>query len=139
MYANPYDSCIESAVLTADPMELVAMLLGGGLEAVRRARAALVRGDIAGRSKEIVRAVSILTELSLSVDRSRGGELSRNLIELYDYMQRRLLEANARQEDAPLAEVERLLSTVRDGWEECRSSVRAQTRVAQYEAVRLSA
>ncbi|HBY61334.1 MAG TPA: hypothetical protein DEH78_16050, partial [Solibacterales bacterium] len=44
----------------------------------------LVRGDIAGRSKEIVRAVSILTELSLSVDRSRGGELSRNLIELYD-------------------------------------------------------
>ncbi|HBY61335.1 MAG TPA: flagellar export chaperone FliS, partial [Solibacterales bacterium] len=48
MYANPYDSCIESAVLTADPMELVAMLLGGGLEAVRRARAALVRGDIAG-------------------------------------------------------------------------------------------
>ncbi|HBY61333.1 MAG TPA: flagellar export chaperone FliS, partial [Solibacterales bacterium] len=60
-------------------------------------------------------------------------------IELYDYMQRRLLEANARQEDAPLAEVERLLSTVRDGWEECRSSVRAQTRVAQYEAVRLSA
>ncbi|MDX2151317.1 MAG: flagellar export chaperone FliS [Bryobacteraceae bacterium] len=139
MSLNPYDSYIESAVLTADPMELVSMLIGGGLEAIARSRAALAAGDIAGRSKEIVRAVSILTELSLSVDRNRAPELGRNLIELYDYMQRRLLEANASQQDAPLAEVERLLSTLREGWNQCRSAVLSESRQHEYEAVRLTA
>ena len=53
------------------------------------------------------------------MDRERGGEIAGNLIELYYYMQRRLLEANIQQTDNPLAEVDKLLRTVLEGWQSC--------------------
>ncbi|MSV35605.1 MAG: flagellar protein FliS [Bryobacterales bacterium] len=52
----------------------------------------------------------------LSLDHTAGGELSRNLVELYAYMQTRLIDANTNQADPPLAEVERLLTTLADAW-----------------------
>jgi flagellar protein FliS len=51
------------------------------------------------------------------LDHERGGEISQRLGLLYDYMQRRLLEANMQQSDAPLAEVLGLLSTLSEAWE----------------------
>ena len=53
----------------------------------------------------------------MSLDHERGGELSQRLAQLYDYMQRRLLEANAKQIDEPMAEVLGLLSTLGEAWD----------------------
>ena len=54
-------------------------------------------------------------ELAGSVDRSKG-EIGDRLLALYDYMLGRLTEANIQQEDRPLAEVSRLLTTLQEGW-----------------------
>ena len=110
---------LESKIFSADPVELVEILYRAALESAASARRHLARGDIAGRSREISRTMAILTELMLSVDREAGGPLARNLLELYDYMQRRLIEANAEQTEAPLAEVSRLLATLLEGWMHC--------------------
>jgi len=120
MPGTPYNAYMESKILTADPLELVRLLYVNASDAVRRAREHLAGGRIAERSQEISRALSILWELSASLDHSKGGALSRRLAELYDYMQRRLLEANMRQTPEPLAEVEGLLATLREGWEQIR-------------------
>jgi flagellar protein FliS len=127
--SNAYESYLESTILAADPLELVAMLYRGAQEAVRRARQAVDRGDIRGRAGEITKASEILTELALSLDHSHGGDISRNLTELYDYMQRRLIESNTQQRAEPLFEVERLLTTLMEGWNECRESLRPKTAV----------
>lgn len=124
--SNAYDAYLESTILSADPLELVAMLYRGAHEAVRRARQAVDRGDIRGRAAEITKAGEILTELALSLDHRRGGDISRNLTELYDYMQRKLIESNTQQRAEPLFEVERLLATLMEGWNECRESLRRQ-------------
>lgn len=113
------DAYLESRVLSADPLELVRILYQAGVEAVANARRCLAQGDIAGRSREITRAHSILTELTLSLNHE-AGPIARDLAELYDYMQRRLLEAHLRQADGPLAEVGRLLATLLEGWNQCR-------------------
>jgi flagellar protein FliS len=113
------NSYLESRILSATPIELVQILYEAALEAVESARRHLREGDIAARSKDISRGSVILQELALSVKHDTGPALSRNLVELYDYMQRRLIEANFHQIEGPLAEVSKLLSTLLEGWAGC--------------------
>ena len=113
MYRDAY---LETEILCASPVRLVELLYRGAIEAVRGARAAVEGGQIAERNRQLTRAQAILCELALSLDHQRGGGLSRDLVELYDYMQRRLNDANARQSGEPIDEVRRLLETLLDGW-----------------------
>lgn len=124
MVSSAQDVYLESRVLSADGVELVQILFQAALESVEKARRHLSQGDIAARSKEITKASAILAELALSLDHSAGGDLSRTLLELYDYMQRRLLEANIQQSEPILAEVSRLLSTLLEGWLNCKTTDR---------------
>lgn len=110
---------LESRVLSADGVELVRILYQSALESVEKARRHIEEGDIAARSREISRVAAVLTELSVSLDSDAGGPLGRNLLELYDYMQRRLLEANFYQSEPVLAEISRLLATLLEGWMSC--------------------
>jgi flagellar secretion chaperone FliS len=116
MWNNGQDAYLETRVLTADPIELVNMLYQAGADAVREARRHLAEGRIAERSHEINKACEIVIELATSLDHERGGEISERLALLYDYMQRRLLEANMKQSDAPLADVLGLLTTLAEAW-----------------------
>lgn len=117
--AGPYQTYLETEVLTADPVRLVQMLYRGALDAIDDARAYLKAGDIAARSRKITKALEILQELNAALDYEAGGELSRSLAALYDYSQRRLLEANLQQKDEPLAEVQHLLAELLDAWNAC--------------------
>lgn len=123
MASNAHDVYLESRVLSADGVELVQILYQAGIEAVEQARQRLKEGDIAARTKQINKACAILGELAASLDHEAGGDLSRTLLELYDYMVRRLVEANFQQADAPLAEVSKLLTTVLEGWMKCKTAV----------------
>lgn len=111
-----YDNYLETEILSADPVTLVRILYGGAVDAVASARRFLRDGVIQERSLQITKAYEILGELAGSLNHEKGGELSRNLASLYSYMQRRLIEANLKQSDAPLADVERLLCTLRGAW-----------------------
>jgi flagellar secretion chaperone FliS len=113
-YSN-HDKYLETEILSADPVKLVCMLYRGAIEATVTARRHLKAREIRERSRQITRTLEILRELSRSLD-PHYEEISRPLRELYAYMQTRLIEANAKQIDAPLAEVEQLLSTLLEGW-----------------------
>jgi flagellar secretion chaperone FliS len=116
--SNPYGNYLEDHVLSASPLELTGMLYDATLSAVQDARLHLAQGRIAERSRAITRAVALLTELSLSLNHEAGGDLSARLAELYDYMQRRLLDANFQQRDEGLAETEQLLMPLIMAWRE---------------------
>ncbi|MFN7924310.1 MAG: flagellar export chaperone FliS [Bryobacteraceae bacterium] len=118
--ANQFQQAyLEGEVLQADPLHLVRLLYRAAVDAVAKARVHIRAKEIAARSRQITRAMEILGELAQSLDLEGGGDLARRLLELYDYMGRRLQEANFQQADEPLAEVERLLVTLLDGWERC--------------------
>lgn len=118
MRTNPYQTYLNDEILTADPVKLVQLLYGGAIEAVTRARTMLAQGDIMARSAAVTKAIEIIAELSSSLDHERGGELSGRLASLYDYMQRRLIDAHREQADPPLAEVDRILHTLEEAWSE---------------------
>ena len=107
---------VETALTDASPHRMMAMLYDGALDAVARARMALAGRDIAQRGAAIAKAIRIIDEgLKASLD-DRGGEITRNLRDLYVYMTRRLIEANLHADDGALQEVGRLLETLREGW-----------------------
>jgi flagellar protein FliS len=111
-----HSAYLEAEILSADPVKLVTILYRAAIEAVGAARRRLKAGAIRERSRQITKASEIIHELRRSLDHDRGGEISRSLAELYEYIQTRLIEANASQSDPPLAEVEKLLSTLLDAW-----------------------
>lgn len=115
-YSN-YGKYLETEVFSADPVKLVCMLYRGAIEATGAARRHLKAGEIRERSRQIMRAIEILRELARSLD-PQYAEISRPLGDLYVYMQRQLIEANGEQVDAPLAEVEQLLTTLHEGWKD---------------------
>ncbi|MCU1238163.1 MAG: flagellar protein FliS [Candidatus Solibacter sp.] len=131
MWNNGHDAYLESRVLSANPVELVNMLYQASTRAVREARHHLAEGRIAERSQEINKAFEILVELEASLDHERGGEISRRLALLYDYMRRRLLDANMQQSDPPLTEVLGLLSTLSEAWEGVHTSQAKPVEQAQ--------
>jgi flagellar protein FliS len=131
MWQNAHDAYLDSRIMSANPLELVTILYQACIGSVRDARRHLANRDIAQRSKSITKAWEILTELTISLDRKRGGEISERLAELYDYMMRRLTEANFKQTDAPLAEVLGLLSTLLEGWQGIQESAGQKVEAVQ--------
>jgi flagellar secretion chaperone FliS len=123
---NPYQAYAEGRLFSEHPLRLVVALYEGALDATRQAVSCLHARDIFGRGKAINKVIAILSELLASLDEKNGGEVAANLKRLYLYMQRRLIEAHARQASPPLVEVEKLIETMLEGWREAASKVNTQ-------------
>ena len=63
-------------------------------------------------------AQAVISELLETLDLERGGELARGLMQIYEYMNHRLVEANLHKDVAPAREVERLLRELLPAWEQ---------------------
>lgn len=107
---------LEQKILMADPVELIRVVHQATISWLREAREHLRNKRIAERANAINRAYLALEELLNALDTDAAPELAGQLRELYLYMQSRLVEANARQEDAPLADVLGLLTTLSEAW-----------------------
>jgi flagellar secretion chaperone FliS len=116
-YSSAHDVYLESRIMAAEPLELIRMLYHGAIGSASEARRHLAAGRIADRSAAISKTCEIIAELASSLDHEQGGEISERLAQLYDYMQYRLVEANIKQADEPLAEVMALLGTLVEAWD----------------------
>jgi flagellar secretion chaperone FliS len=114
---NGYQNYFDNEILGADPLKLVQLMYRGALDAVGCARLHLRAGNIRERSRAITRAMAIVHELSCTLDHARGGEVSKNLAGLYDYIERQLINGNSQQTERPLKEAEQLLLTLLEAWE----------------------
>jgi len=105
----------EAAV--ADPHRLIQMLFEGALERIAIARGAMGQGNVRVKGEKLGQAINIIGGLRGSLDHTQGADLSERLDALYEYMNRRLLEANLRNDPDALDEVIRLLREVKSGWD----------------------
>ena len=106
----------QAAVETADPHTLIQMLINGAIERINTAKLCMEQEKIAQKGENISKAISIIDGLKASLDMKTGGEIAKNLADLYDYMQRQLLQANLQNEAANLDEVLNLMNEIRSGW-----------------------
>jgi len=118
---------VETSMHTIDQHQIVSLLFDGVLQSLAAARGALARNDVPTKCSAISRALRILEEgLSTGLDRIDGGELAENLAALYDYCTRRLILANAQNDDAILQEIQRLIETVAQGWKGMKQGATAE-------------
>ena len=122
--ANAYQRInVETSMHTIDQHQLVSLLYEGVLGAIATARGALARGDVSTKCNSVAKAVRILEEgLMTALDRNAGGALAENLGAVYEYSLRRLIQANARNDDAMLQEVARLIAPIAQGWKDMKNT-----------------
>jgi len=114
---NRYKSVdLSSAVATASPHQLIAMLYDGALTSLATAKGCIERKDIETRAKQLNKASAIILALRDFLDFEKGGEVAANLDALYDYMTRAIIEANTQQSAEKIQEVIDLLLELKVGW-----------------------
>ena len=107
---------VHGGVAQDDPHRLVLMLMDGALQRIAAARGCLERGDRAQKAQLLHRALAIIDQLRAGLDAQQGGSLAQNLGDLYDYMGRQLIRANAEDQVACLDEVLGLMAEIRSAW-----------------------
>lgn len=134
---NPQDAlrqyasaAVEGRVEAATPHGLVAMLMDGALEKIAIARLHMQNAQIAEKGEHVSWAITIIAGLRASLDREQGGEIAANLDALYDYMERRLLEGNLRNDVHMLDEVSGLLQQIKSGWDAIPEELRTTGAIA---------
>lgn len=116
-FADQYrQTRVSSAVLDADPHRLISLMFNAARERTRLAAACIDRGDIARKGQAIAEASTIVGSLNGALDLERGGEIAAGLVALYDYLQRRLMEANLGNDATILVEVDDLLGEIEGAW-----------------------
>lgn len=117
MVGSAQDAYRSAQVQAARPEQLVLMLYDGARARVSRAKLALAAGDYDRARDHMLRAQAIVGELLASLDMS-AGEMARNLSQIYEYVNHRLIEANIKHDIAGLDVALRILGELRDGWQE---------------------
>jgi flagellar protein FliS len=114
-----YEEYQVNQVETADPKQLVIMLYEGAIRFLEEALSQIEnykKYDIV--NAKILRAQDIITELMVSLDMDRGGEIAENLLSLYVFMKKELLEANIKKERAGIEQVIKMFKDLLDAWKQ---------------------
>ncbi len=106
-------------IMTASPMQLVLMLYDECIRSLKTAIEAFgepAPENVEKISQNILRAQNIITELVVSLDMEKGGEIAFNLHRLYDFMSDHLMEANLRKNVKPVEDVLDMMAGLRETW-----------------------
>jgi flagellar protein FliS len=108
---------VHSGVESASPHRLIQMLFEGALERIAQAKGAMLQNQLARKGEMIGKAVAIVGGLQGSLNDKEGGSLADNLDSLYDYIIRRLTQANYENNPDHLDECGRLLGEIKTAWD----------------------
>lgn len=108
---------VQSGVEVASPHRLIQMLFEGALERIAQAKGAMAQNHIARKGELISKAIAIVAGLQGSLNDREGGALAANLDGLYDYVIRRLSQANYENNVEYLDECGRLLGEIKTAWD----------------------
>jgi len=100
------------------PLELVVMLYDGALTSLSEASAAVARGDVPTRAAAVSKSLTIIAALQSTLNVHEGGAVGLELDRIYTYASQRLLEVTTKKDYAALTEVHKLLTTIREAWEQ---------------------
>lgn len=121
---NPYQAYQQNSVSTASPGELTLMLYNGCLKFIKQARQAIQQKNTQEKNLNLQKAQRIIQELMITLNPEAA--VSESMMSMYDYINRRLVEANISNDLAILTEVEEYVTEFRDTWKQVIQSTRKQ-------------
>lgn len=126
---NGYNQYKANSINTATPEELTLMLFNGLVKFLMQAQTAIEVKNIEKASNSIVRSQAIIKEFQSTLDMSY--EVSQGLDSLYDYMYRRLVEANIKKDGDIVEEVLGYSRELRDTWAQAMKIAKHQNPAAE--------
>lgn len=113
---NAYNAYKQNSINTASPGELTLMLYNGCIKFLNKANKAIEEKNIQEKNINLQKAQAIINELIVTLD--MNYEISKQILPLYEYMKRRLIEANIKNDTEIVNEVIELTTEFRDTWKE---------------------
>ena len=108
----------ETEVLTATPGQLVVLLFDHLLVSLRRGKTAMANGEFELQGNQLEKSRNILTELLVTLDCERGGEIAINLSALYSFLLGELVQVGVRADHARLDRVTHMIEELRNAFAE---------------------
>jgi len=118
MERNGTQSYRKTNVMTADPKRLILMCYDGAIDTLKIGKQRMAERDYEGKSKAFTKAQDIINELLCALDFEKGGSVAKNLDSLYNYMLRRIIDADLKKNVGAIDEVIAMLSELKTAWEE---------------------
>jgi len=106
----------ENRVMTQTPGRVVVMLYEGAVKFLKQAIREMEAGKYIEKGKSISRAVDIIQELNVTLNMEAGGEIAKNLRQLYAFMLDRLFQANIRKDAGMIRETIKVLEGLNESW-----------------------
>lgn len=118
-YGSGLKTYKDNEVTTMSQSKLIVMLYDGAIRFLKIAEENIdnyKKYDYV--NENLKKAHDILNELLSSLNMEEGGEIAKNLFNLYVYMKQRILDANVKKDKSIVKEVIKLLSELKASWEE---------------------
>lgn len=109
---------IQTGVEGASPHRLVQMLYEGLIDRLMQAKGAIARKNFEAKSRNLNKAVEIISHLQSTLDMDKGGDFSENLFQLYDFFRRQLFLASRNNDLLMLDDVVSLVKELKTAWDE---------------------
>lgn len=122
---------LKQELSTADPHKITLMLMQGALEKMAMAKGAIERKEFEAKSQYLSRATAIVINLRDTIDLELKSEVGENLFALYDYMVRRLTDANIQNSLQIMDEVINLMLPIKNAWSQIPESAKQEAYEAQ--------
>lgn len=123
MISTPQNKYLNHTVQTATPAQLLIMLYDGCIRFCKLAIHGLEQNDLQIVNTNLVKAQAIINELIVTLDMNIA--LSHDLRQIYDYWNRRLIEANMKKQKEPVEEVLGFLNEMKEAWVQAAKSINA--------------
>lgn len=110
------DQYTRNSILTASPEKLIQLVYEKAIEVLRTALANFENREL--RSGKLIKAEEIILYLNAIIDIQKGGTISKNFRELYDFIYRQLVDANLNDDSEKVKVSLELLQEMLSTWKE---------------------
>ncbi|MBD1556038.1 flagellar export chaperone FliS [Vibrio sp. S9_S30] len=109
---------VDSQLSAASPHKIIQMLMAGAIERLIQGKAAMQQGNIATKGERLGKALDIVIALRSCLSMDDGGDIAKNLDQLYEFMIAQITVANQSNEPKPIDDVVDIIREIKSAWDQ---------------------
>lgn len=109
---------VDSQLSAASPHKIVQMLMAGAIERLIQGKAAMQQGNIPVKGERLGKALDIIISLRSCLSMDDGGDVAKNLDQLYEFMITQIADGNHRNDPQPLDDVIDIIREIKSAWDQ---------------------
>ncbi|HAS6109778.1 TPA: flagellar export chaperone FliS [Vibrio vulnificus] len=109
---------VDSQLSAASPHKVIQMLMAGAIERLIQGKAAMQAGNIPVKGERLGKALDIIIALRSCLSIDDGGDIARNLDQLYEFMITQISGANHKNDPQMIDDVIDIIREIKSAWDQ---------------------